>query len=115
MFVCISACLRTGQDVILRTLMELMHSVPLWRNFYPSGAVTWMVPDKCATFTHTHTPYFWFIPNDLKSRAHQQHCIHPPCALRLHPRLAPSSSQSSIQASLSPSSLSCSMPAFHWD
>lgn len=62
-----------------------------------------------------HTPYLWFIPNELKRMAHQQHCIHPPCALHLHPHPAPSSSQSPIHASLSPSSLSCSMPPLHWD
>lgn len=35
--------------------------------------------------------------------------------MTLHPRPAPSSFQSSIPASLSPSSLSCSMPPLHWD
>lgn len=70
------------RTVILRTLMELIHSVPLWRNLTPVVlSPGWLLTNVQSL----HTPYLWFIPNELKCMAHQQHCIHPPCALHLHP------------------------------
>lgn len=106
--------LRVSANLIMqRTLQTFLSfsACPLWRNSTPVVLPGWFLTSRRSL----HMPYLWFVPNDLKCMFHQQHRFHPPCVLRLYPRPAPSSSRFSIQASLSPSSLSCSMPPLHWD